>query len=622
MQESDISLSQESIDYRAREILFDQQLDIWKKTDRLFACLLLVEWIGAIIEGLVLSPLAWTGTTSQPHIHVWMAVFWGGALVSFPVFMAWTQSGKAITRHSIAFSQMLMSALLIHLNQGRIETHFHIFASLAFLAFYRDWRVLLTASAVVALDHGLRGIFWPQSVYGVSVVQPFRFVEHTAWVVFEDIGLMTLGFQSLHEMSKSAYREAKLEATNKLLAELRDRAMEATKLKSNFVANISHELRTPLSGVLGTAELLLASDLDDEPKEMALILQDSANKLSVIVNDILDLSKIEANKLRIEYVPFNVFTLIQDSIQVLQEAANRKHLIFHSDIEERIPPVAYGDPIRIHQILINLIGNAVKFTEEGTITVRATISAEDKETVIIRIAVSDTGIGISENEQKTLFTPFTQVDDSSTRKYGGTGLGLAISKRLVSLMGGEIGIISTRGRGSTFWFTVDLKRAPEQSSGTLSVGQRALPPDLAAKWVLVVEDDKVLQQLAQKHVENMGLHVRSVASGEEALEELARRDYALILLDWQLPDIDGLTVTRRIRQLEAGTGEHKCIVALTARAMVGDREKCLAAGMDDYLSKPYTANELQNKVYRLLLSHTAALRADGTLGHAPADSLD
>lgn len=604
MKQTDLATISEAGKARAQEIFAQQQLSIWRRTDRLFACLMVIQWIGAILEALILSPLAWSGTQSQVHIHVWAAVILGGIITVFPVFLALTRPGYVVTRHVIALGQMLMSALLIHLSGGRIETHFHVFASLAFLAFYRDWKVLVTASAVVALDHGLRGLFWPQSVYGLSIVQPYRWIEHTAWVAFEDIFLIVLCLQSLQEMRKSAFREAGLEETNLV----RDQAVEATKLKSAFVANISHELRTPLSAVLGLNDLLLDTKLNEEQKELAGLIKDSARSLSVIVNDILDLSKIEANKMNLEMVEFNPVAIVHECTQLLTSTALAKGILISCNIEPRIPSVVVGDPVRIHQILINLIGNAVKFTDKGTITVRAVIEAEDEKQLTIKFAVSDTGIGLSDAEKQLLFLPFSQVDDSTTRKYAGSGLGLAICKRLVALMHGEIGVVTAKGSGSTFWFTVPFERAsraiaPHAESTAQTVRLTG------TQVILVVEDNSTLQLLATRQISSLGYQCRAVGSGQEALNELSQHKYSLVLMDCHLPDFDGFEVTRRIRQLETGSNKHIPIIALTADAMTGSREKCLNSGMDGYLGKPHTTEELKEVIDQFL----APAAANGTL---------
>jgi signal transduction histidine kinase/CheY-like chemotaxis protein len=597
---------------RAEEIFADQQLRIWKTTDRLFAYLLLIEWLGAVIEALILSPRAWVGATSYTHINVWAALILGGIITSLPVFLAFFQPGKTLTRQAIALAQMLMSALLIHLSGGRIETHFHVFASLAFLAFYRDWRVFITASLVVAVDHALRGVLWPRSVYGTSFIEPFRWLEHTAWVVFEDIFLIVLTFQNLREMRTSAWREA----SNATLERMKDEAIEATNLKSRFIANVSHEFRTPLAGVMGMSELLLHSDLSEEQRQLAESVQSSARALSIIVNDLLDLSRIEANKMSLVTVVFSPASLVEECAQLFAHIAQQKNIALNINVEARVPETLCGDPTRILQVLQNLVSNALKFTERGTVSISASIDAEHDDYVSMRFSISDTGIGLSDEERQYLFLPFTQVDGSITRKYGGSGLGLAICKGLVQLMQGEIGVISKKGFGSTFWFTVPLKRvtAAAPASPTQQI-QRLSPPAGGEFWVLVVEDSPTIRTLACKQVEQLGLKARGVASGQGALEELSRRQYGLVLMDCHLPDVDGFEVTRRIREAELVSGKHVPVLAVTAAAMPRDLQRCLEVGMDDYLTKPYTLAALERKISCLLNktgteSHTGMAATD------------
>jgi signal transduction histidine kinase/CheY-like chemotaxis protein len=386
-----------------------------------------------------------------------------------------------------------------------------------------------------------------------------------------------------------------LKANNEELLVARDRALEASNLKSAFIANVSHELRTPLTGILGMQELLLGTRLDEEQKDMLETAHSSAQSLLALINDILDLSKIEAGKMHIESVELNVVAIAHDCVQVVRSAAEQKDLLLTTDIDSRIQPALYGDPVRLHQVLLNLLGNAVKFTHRGSVTARALIDREDENYVTVRFLVTDTGIGISDGEQRFLFSPFTQVDGSTRRRYGGSGLGLAISKRLVELMGGEIGVTSSRGQGSTFWFSVALRRRAELDA-TIESSPQAEAGLPAGILVLVVEDNPALLRLALKQLWALGLEACGVPDGEAALSELGRRNYALVLMDCHLPKLDGYDVTRLIRRQEAASREHLPIIAMTAGAMKGDPEKCLESGMDDYLSKPYTLDQLRQKL--------------------------
>ncbi len=535
-----------------------------------------------------------------------------------------------------------------------------------------------------------------------------------------------------------------------------DQALQASRLKSEFVANISHEVRTPISAVIGMSELLLDTALTDEQKQFAKIVRESAESLLTIINDILDFSKIEAGKIELESIEFSINSILESCAELLSSTARRKGIELLTEIDPAIPHVLSGDPVRLRQILLNLTSNAIKFTERGEVVLRAVQVAHDSGSTLLQIEVCDTGIGLSEEGRRLLFQPFVQADGSTTRRYGGTGLGLSICKRLVELMGGEIGVRSTEGEGSIFWFTVpfshkqesqhetgDLKdakvlvidQAPASriilenylasalikatfahssttameilnqsfqdaepfnviiinlgnetidafelarnilESPTLSTAKiifltsfderekvnkalamgiancltkpirqaqlvetiRSLcgahtfsksesPPlspqllsssivqhDTAAspanritsaykneKPILLAEDNQVMQELGVRQLKKMGITAYPVNSGLEAVAAVKAGDYALILMDCQMPEMDGFEATRVIRNLEKITGKHIPIIAMTASAMRGDREHCIAAGMDDYLSKPVGKQQLLSVLERWL----------------------
>ncbi|MBI5176146.1 MAG: PAS domain S-box protein [Candidatus Melainabacteria bacterium] len=392
------------------------------------------------------------------------------------------------------------------------------------------------------------------------------------------------------------------------LVKSRDEALALSRLKSAFIANISHELRTPLSGIIGMNQLLRQMPLTIEQRELADSIADSAASLLTIVNDVLDLAKIESGKLTLNASPISVMSIVRDSARTLSEAARAKHLKLLTNIDYSIPDYLLGDPERIRQVLVNLLGNAVKFTPKGQVSVEAILENEESDLVQVRFTVRDTGIGIEKDKIEALFRPFSQLDDSPTRRYGGTGLGLSISKTIVETMDGEIGVDSEKGVGSTFWFVLPLRRMPGGTAAasefvTLPPPAVAAPPpspELTGRLVLVVEDSPLLRMMAQKQLEKLGVRSVSAATGLEAVELLRANSYDLILMDLNIPEIDGLEVTRQVRVMELPLAKHTPIIAMTAAAMKGDLDRCLEAGMDDYLPKPVLLEDLEAKLKQWL----------------------
>jgi signal transduction histidine kinase/ActR/RegA family two-component response regulator len=380
------------------------------------------------------------------------------------------------------------------------------------------------------------------------------------------------------------------------LVSAKDAAEAANRAKSAFLANMSHELRTPMNGILGMIDLAKRRMADAKGLDQIDKAKLSANRLLGILNDILDISKIEAEHMVFESVPLQISVVVENLTSTLVHKTTEKGLRLETDLPVEIANAPLnGDPLRLGQILINLVGNAIKFTEQGAVTLRARLVGETAEAVQIRFEVSDTGIGIESEAQTRLFQSFEQADNSMTRKYGGTGLGLAISKRLVQLMGGEIGMESTPGSGSTFWFVVPLKKrepgavAPASAISSLTAEQR-LQRDYAGARLLLAEDEPVNREFALCLLEGFGFVIDLAEDGRQALELAKQNPYALILVDMQMPVMNGVEATQAIRadSLNRATP----ILAMTANASGADRDTCLAAGMNEHISKPVDPQKL------------------------------
>jgi PAS domain S-box-containing protein len=431
-----------------------------------------------------------------------------------------------------------------------------------------------------------------------------RVVQVNSKPMLDKAGEVTGWVGSLADITAGAEAEAALTAA-------RDDAAAASRMKSDFLANMSHEIRTPMNGVLGMTGLLLETDLDEHQRDYAETVRNSGDALLTVINDILDFSKIETGMVELEHVAFSIKTVVNDVVNLLRGLAVDKGLELKTAVDDDLPPLVNGDPGRLRQVLTNLVGNAIKFSQAGDITVRAIAGTAGSD--IVRFEVIDAGDGIPHRKLEAIFEEFVQADASTTRKNGGTGLGLAISRHLVGLMGGEIGVSSRVGTGSTFWFTLSAGAAADAAvpvTAALGAHTAGVTDTIGGDGrlrVLLAEDNLINRKVAVAMLSTAGFRVDTVVTGTEAVAASRSGHYDAILMDCQMPEMNGYEATAAIRARE-GAGRHTPIIALTASARPEDRERCLAAGMDFYLSKPISKDTMTEML------QTAAL------GSGPAPS--
>ncbi len=375
-------------------------------------------------------------------------------------------------------------------------------------------------------------------------------------------------------------------------------ARRAAQAKSDFLAMMSHEMRTPLNGIIGMTSVLLSRDFGSADRDYLETIRQSGETLLTLINDLLDFSKIEAGCLDLESETFPLSDAIQGALQMVKSLAAHKGLTLAATVDPRLPVVVRGDVVRLRQVLLNLLSNAIKFTPQGCIELKADLASENANAYELRFSVTDQGIGMTPEQQSRLFKPFSQAETSTARRFGGTGLGLAISKRLTEMMGGQIGLTSAPGKGSSFWFTAQLGKPEEEEGETDSspaIETALQATSTAQASILLAEDNPINQKVAMLMLRRLGYSVDVVQTGAEAVQAVAFKRYDLVLMDCQMPDMDGFEATRHIRA-SGGVSAAIPVIAMTANAFAKDREACLAAGMTDYLAKPVRERELAAKI--------------------------
>jgi signal transduction histidine kinase/DNA-binding response OmpR family regulator len=536
--------------------------------------------------------------------------------------------GRPRTRHLalvFLFADILVATFVIAVTGGDRSW---LFVILAFRP--ADIPIPLSRKQVLAFVHACVGSYVVMLLYlagveGRDIAWPAALVK--AAILYYANGYLALVFRTgegLRQHTADAVRLAR--SLIPQLEEARNVAEAANRTKSEFLARITHELRTPLNGIIVTAHLMRGTELTSEQRRYMATTDAAATALMGTINDVLDFSKMEAGKLVLERTAFGLRAALALSVAALASEAQRKGLELTSVIAPDVPDRVVGDPIRLQQVLVNLGGNAVKFTEQGGVRLGATLGQVTADSIEIQFSVTDTGIGIAADKQDMIFEPFAQADDFTTRRYGGTGLGLAISAQLVRLMDGRLSVESAPGQGSRFTFTVQFGHgAPEADDWPPPPEQSALQ-SARPRHILLVEDHPVNQEVAIRLLEAWGHAVLTAETGPAALAALADRHFDLVLMDVQMPGMDGLQATAEIRRREQGSGWRTPIVALTAHGAAADRERCLAAGMDDFVSKPLDARVLFRTIERLVPSPSAAppsiaemSRADPTLERRLAD---
>ncbi len=508
-------------------------------------------------------------------------------------------SAANVGRFMVGLGLLLPAVMLVLFGRGGLDAWGVVYVGLALLAGIAFQPTGFELLATLLLQ--------PLVLVGASsLLPPMDVALPRALGVWSGAVVIAALLNLIFQLQRGTLVEAR-----EVAARARDEALRAVGHKSEFLANMSHEIRTPMNGVIGMTELLLRTTLTPEQRQKLHALRDSARSLLGLLNDILDLSKVEAGHLHLESMPFDPRAVLQSSLELLHSQAEEKGLELHRGLPER-PVLVWGDPLRFRQIVVNLLGNAIKFTARGEVVARLTARTAG-ERVELSLSVEDTGIGMTAEQQERVFHAFAQADGGTSRRYGGTGLGLAITSQLVELMGGRIHVESSLGRGSAFRVDVALPRAEPDDFTSSAHGVTPLPESRDTVF-LIADDQEVNRMFLAAMLEEQGYAVVEARDGREAVEQFELNDVDGILMDIQMPGMDGYEAARTIRALEREHGGHVPIIALTAHAMRGDRDRCLAAGMDSYLSKPVDTGALFSTLKRLVFNGSTPVVS---IGDAP-----
>jgi signal transduction histidine kinase/CheY-like chemotaxis protein len=641
-------LSLDAAHDRASELIGLQSAANGKRTDRLFVVLLVLQWLGALLVGY------WIAPEDAPLFAFGSTLWWAWIAATLtsgvPLLAMWRWPRATLTRLLIAISQMIWSGLLIEFAGGRTGAYFPLFATLAILACYRDSRVLLTATTFA-----VAAVFWRGDLWLFGSHESLREWERLVFVLLEVASLLLIIRLSARETWLAAISQVRLEESNRRLdVEFRERtrgyrqyteqlerahyelhaqakeleqaraeADRANTAKSSLVATVSHEIRTPMTAIVGYADVLLANLTDAESAKAARTIKRNGEFLLQLVDDILDLSKLEAGKLTVDPCWCSPRQIVADVVQLLQVRADAKGLSLSGDIDADALTTVYSDPQRLRQILLNLVGNSIKFSSHGDVRIRVRGAAIAGRPAL-RIDVCDQGIGLTPRQIENVFSQFSQAELSTSRLYGGSGLGLWISRRLANLLGGEITVESAPGHGSTFTLTVTAEQPETQSwfeSGStrrdVQVAPQTPSVDLTNRRILLADDSPDNQDLVEFVLNKAGAQVVIVGNGADAVKRaLAARQegkvFDVVLMDVQMPLVDGFTATAQLRA-EGYTGP---IVALTAHAQAEQLQQALQCGCDACLSKP-----IDESLLGLLskLTRPGVQSAELAVQHLPAD---